>query len=123
MNGACPLPALARSRPRGNLGSRLAAAAVVLAAGCAGLQWDQPGTDAAAREHDLSECRNNARMQAQRETLPRAFTSPSPLATDPRGQLVVSQTSPRDADILLLQQDLTRACMEGRGYRLVPVDK
>jgi len=92
--------------------------AVLLAAGCAGVYWHKPETDAATLARELDECRQNARAQAQRETLPRAFASPLPMAADPRGQPVVSQLSSRDADILLLEQDLTRACMEGKGYKL-----
>ena len=118
------LGTLTPSRPRGISCLRLAAAAaVMLAAGCASLQWHKPGTDAAALAHDLAECRHSGRTQAQTETLPRAFTSPTPLATTPRAQPVVIGSNQRDADILLLEQDLTRACMEGKGYRLVPADK
>lgn len=92
----------------------------MFATGCAGLQWDKPGTDAEALARDLEECRQSARSQAERETLPRAFMSPLPLSTDPRGQPALSQSNSRDADILLLQQDLTRSCMDGRGYKLAP---
>jgi len=110
-------------RSKGILISQLAAAAaIVLAAGCASLQWHKPGTDAAALARDLAECRHSGRTQAQTETLPRAFTSPTPLATTPRAQPVVIGSNQRDADILLLEQDLTRACMEGKGYRLVPAE-
>ena len=114
------LGTLTPSRPRGISCLRLAAAAVMLAAGCASLQWHKPGTDAAALAHDLAECRHSGRTQAQTETLPRAFTSPTPFATTPRAQPVVIGSNQRDADILLLEQDLTRACMEGKGYKLAP---
>jgi hypothetical protein len=95
---------------------------VMLAAGCANLQWHKPEADADALARDIEECRQSARAQAQRETLPRAFTSPLPITADRRGQVAAGPSSSRDADVLLLEQNLTRACMENKGYRLAPAE-
>jgi len=104
---------------------RLSAVAVIalVAAGCADLRWHKPGTDPATLEEDLGQCRMDARMQAGRETLPRPLTSPPMIGADAKGNPVVVQSSSRDTDRLLREQDLTRICMRGKGYALAPVEK
>ena len=87
--------------------------------GCADLQWHKPGASAQALESDLLECRGQARLG----------TGPDArLVRSDAGRLVGLSSitlSPAasgrlDADRFLAEHDLTRICMNRRGYELVP---
>jgi hypothetical protein len=91
-------------------------------AGCAEVRWHKAGTDAAALEKDLDQCRQTAQMEARHETLPRTV-APSMIATDPQGRPIAIQPIASDSERFLLEQDLTRHCMRGKGYELVPAEK
>ena len=96
--------------------------AVTLVTGCAELTWHKEGISAATLEHDLAECRGEARLGAGPDArllrsdagrlVGLASTSVSPAAS---GRL--------DGDRFLTEHDLTRICMNRRGYELVPVEK
>jgi hypothetical protein len=97
-----------------------AAAAVALwMAGCADLAWHKPGTTQATLDQELGQCRQDARLQANRELLP-TLTAPLMTGADPQGRPIVVQSQQHDAERLLLEQDLTRRCMRGKGYELKP---
>lgn len=98
----------------------LSAATVLalLAAGCADLHWHKSGVAEGTLEEDLERCRQEARLQARRETLP-LFTAPLVIGTDPQRRPIVVQSHQRDAERLVTEQDLTRNCMRGKGYELV----
>jgi hypothetical protein len=107
-----------------NNASLLAVAMVALsAAGCAELRWSKPGVDSARVEEDLAQCRSEARLQAQRMSLPRTAAGPPGLGTDPLGRAVPAPPRSRTEDPMLLEQDLTSSCMRGKGYALAPVER
>jgi len=70
-------------------------------------------------EEDLAQCRGEARLQAARASLPRTTAVPQ-LLTDPGGRPVPGPTRSRTDDPMLLEQDLTGACMRRNGYELAP---
>jgi hypothetical protein len=96
-----------------------AATALILAA-CAEMRWSKPGVGSAKLEEDLAQCRGEARMQASRESLPRSPGSPQAIRADAAGRPVVAPPASRGTDTLVLEQDLTSACMRGKGYELAP---
>jgi hypothetical protein len=87
------------------------------------MRWSKPGADPAKLEEDLAQCRGEARLQAARESAPRLPGSSPVLRTDAMGRPVVAQPGSRGTDSLVLEQDLTGACMRGKGYALGPVEK
>ena|SRR6185503_17494613 len=89
---------------------------VLLAAGCAEMHWSRPGVDPARVEEDLAQCRGEARLQAAR-VAPRS-TGLAVLPTDPMGRPIAGPSRARTEDLALLEQDLTGACMRGKGYSL-----
>ena len=96
----------------------------LLVAGCADLRWSKAGTDSAKVEEDLAQCRGEARIQASRVSLPRTSGLPSPgFGTDPMGRPVPAPSRSRTEDPMLLEQDLTGACMRGKGYELAPLER
>jgi hypothetical protein len=103
---------------------RLSAAGVLalLAVGCADLVWHKPGTPQATLNQEFEQCGQDARLQAGRELLP-TLTTPLMIGADPQRRPIVVQFHQRDADRLLLEQDLTRRCMRGRGYELKPAQR
>lgn len=103
---------------------RLSAASAVALwmAGCAELHWHKPGTTQANVDQELEQCRQDAGLQAGRELLP-ALISPLVVGADPQGRPIVVQSHQHDAERLLLEQELTRTCMRGKGYELVPREK
>lgn len=90
---------------------------------CAEMRWSKPGADSAKLEEDLGQCRGEARLQAARESLPRMPGSSPALRTDSTGRPVVAQPGSHGTDSLVLEQELTGACMRGKGYALAPVDR
>jgi len=90
-------------------------------AGCAEAHWHKAGAEAAVREQDLAQCRQTAQLEARYQTVP-TLGSQVMIGADPQGRPIVKQGMP-DTDRFLLEQDLVRACMRGRGYELVPADK
>jgi hypothetical protein len=104
------------------IGANLSAVAVVvlMAAGCADLRWQKPGGSDAALEEDLAECRSQARLRTSRFSNPFATDWPRVVGADALGRPVVSPFSRLDSDSFLVEHDLTRQCMNGKGYDLVP---
>jgi hypothetical protein len=92
----------------------------LLAAGCADVEWQKAGTDRAATGRDLSECTQEARLQAGRETIPRLVAAPV-ITIDPQGRPTPVHPAPQDADRMLIEQRHTRDCMQKQGYELAPV--
>ena len=93
------------------------------AAGCADLRWHKDGADAAALERDLGECQQQARAQAARESWSQGISNPPVIGADAQGRVILSQPGRFDTDRFLMEHDLARACMNGKGYELVPVEK
>ena len=100
-----------------------AVALVFLVAACAPLEWRKDGTDAAALQRDQSECQDEARLRARVEAPLFGQPPPAPVGMDNRGRAVTGRAARYDTDRALAEHDLTRACMEGRGYELAPVEK
>jgi hypothetical protein len=97
----------------------LALLLAALAAGCAQLRWHKAGADAAALERDLMECQ----VRATRLAGPAVLFAPDVVGVDERGRVVMGRSSRLESDRLMLEHDLTGACMRERGYELVPVNK
>ena len=103
------------------LSALAAVAALASAAGCADLHWYKEGTSAQALESDLAECRGEARRNA----------GPDPRLLRPDAGRIVAGSTFRpaassgqlDGDRFLVEHDLTRICMQRRGYELVPAQK
>jgi hypothetical protein len=96
---------------------RVVLCAAVLAAGCTTWQWQKPGADAAALEHDLDECQQQASARSYRFALsasPELIVTPGGAAGLVRPTHAVPPLDPA------LQSDLLDACMRAKGYRLVP---
>ena len=112
------LPAFIRVYPR------LSAVAVLalLMTGCADLQWHKPGAAQATAEQELERCRQEARVRAGWEALPVIALSQE-RGADPFGRPIVVQSHQRDAERLMAEQNLTRTCMRGKGYDLIPAEK
>jgi hypothetical protein len=97
-------------------------APALMLAGCADLQWHKAGASAQAMESDLADCRGQARLGTGPDT--------KLLRTD-AGRLVgltSSSISPAasgrlDGERFLAEHDLTRICMNRRGYELAPAEK
>lgn len=90
---------------------------------CAELRWHKPGADIESLKQDLEQCRQTARVRAAREAWPFGLTTPQMVGVDRQGRTIVVQPYPRDTERFLLEHDLTRMCMNGKGYTLVPVEK
>lgn len=97
-----------------------AVALSLLVAACAPLEWRKDGGDAAARERDLDECRDRARSQAQQEAPLFGQPRPPDVGFDTRGRVVTGHSGRYDTERALLENDINRRCMTGRGYQLEP---
>ena len=111
----------------GNPRFRNTAAALALAgalAGCTELRWHRDGANAVTHDRDLNECQAHAIAEARRE-LPMVFSPEVPRTVGvTRTGLPVMDTSNRYAnERTMLEGDLTRRCMQDKGYALVPVEK
>ena len=90
------------------------AAVVLLAAGCAEMQWSRPGADAALVARDQDECR----AQALQRAIPSVAARGTPDArtsmpgTPPQGQ--------GSSDRFVAEHEEMRRCMLQRGYELKP---
>jgi len=100
---------------------RLAAlGAGLVCCACADLQWHKEGASAQALETDLAECRGEARMNAGPD--PR-FLRPDAgriIGIDSTSRPVPASSGRLDGDRFLVEHDLTRICMNRRGYELAP---
>ena len=94
---------------------------LIFGSGCAPLQWHKDGADAATFERDVSECQDQARMQARVEAPLFGQPPPAPVGLDSRGRVVTGRAARYDTDRALLEHDFMRACMQERGYELAPV--
>ena len=95
----------------------------VLATGCAELRWHKDGIEAAALEQDLAACRQSARLRAYREAWLFGVTPPYFIGMDPQGRSIMTYPNQLEMDRFLLEHDLMRDCMRGKGYQHVPVEK
>lgn len=93
-------------------------AAALLLTACADLRWARPGTDAAAAEHDLEQCRQQAELDA-RHMLPPRGAQPS-VAMNRDGSVTATRRPAYDTDRFLLEQDFAAACMRKKGYQREP---
>jgi hypothetical protein len=105
-------------------GWRLAViSAGLLCGACADLQWHKTGATAEALESDFAECRGEARMNAGPD--PR-FLRPDAgriVGVDSASRPVPASSGRLDGDRFLVEHDLTRICMNRRGYELAPAEK
>jgi hypothetical protein len=99
-----------------------AVALVVLVAACAEMQWSKDGAAPADLERDLAGCREQAHVQAERQSVPHA-AGPRIVGVDAAGRPIVSQPERIDGDRFLAERDLTRHCMGRKGYKLAPAEK
>jgi hypothetical protein len=90
---------------------------------CTALRWHKEGADAATRDHDLGECRNQARLRARQEAPLFGQPPPSPIGMDSSGRVVTGRAGRYDTERALMENDFTRACMKERGYGLTPAEK
>jgi hypothetical protein len=115
---------LVYSRHLGAVTRRLAAlAALAVSVGCTDLQWHKAGATAEALESDVAECRGEARMNAGPD--PR-FLRPDAgriVGVDSASRPVPGSSGRLDGDRFLVEHDLTRICMNRRGYELAPAEK
>jgi hypothetical protein len=84
------------------------------------LEWSKPGSTPAALERDLVDCRGEARLNAGPD--PR-FARPDAgriVGVDAAGRPSPGSSGRLDSDRFLVEHDLTRQCMERRGYELAP---
>lgn len=102
---------------------RLAAigAAATLVAACADLAWHKDGAGPEALERDLVECRAEARFRAG-PGLPFGDL-PRVVGLDAVGRPIMASPGRADSDRFLLEHDLARHCMQGKGYELVPAKR
>jgi hypothetical protein len=94
--------------------------AAFLTAGCSGLRWHKESADAATLERDLGECQGQARLRAQHEAPLFGLPRPPVVGMDVQGRVVTGHAGRYDTDRAILEHDLTRACMQERGYGLAP---
>ncbi len=97
------------------LRSFASALALVLAA-CSQLEWRKPGGDGTALAQDLTNCRALAHDKAARA----GNIGLPPPVSDPR---FGPPPGPSLAEQRLQEQQAVDACMRGKGYALVPVEK
>lgn len=102
----------------------VAAAAVLgLSAGCAELSWHRAGTDTAALEHDLRDCRQRARAYSAHFAWPFPNSGTRLVATDRAGRPVITPYPYRtwlENDRSVLESELIGDCMRDKGYVLAP---
>jgi hypothetical protein len=99
------------------------ALAVLAAAGCGDLRWHKPGASASMLEQDLGECQAQARLRSSHFARPFAPDWPRVIGMDARGRPVTAPYDRLDTDRFLYEHDLTRNCMNEKGYGLVPAEK
>lgn len=100
-----------------------AAALIALAAGCAELQWQKEGATAEATENDLAECRGEARINAGPDA---RFVRPDAgriVGLSAGGRPVPGSAGALHTDRFIAEHDLTRTCMQRKGYELAPAVK
>ncbi len=105
-------------------GRRLAAiSAGLLCGACADLQWHKAGTTAETLETDLADCRGEARRNAGPD--PRLVRPDAGriIGLDAASRPVTASSGRLDGDRFLAEHDLTRICMNRRGYELAPLEK
>jgi hypothetical protein len=104
---------------------RLSAVAfsVVLAAGCAELRWHKDGASAAMTEQDLAACQQQARSRAVHDVWPSVPALPQWIGVDSLGRPIASYPYRYETDRFILEHDLARSCMWGKGYELAPTAK
>jgi len=98
------------------------AASLLLCAGCADLRWEKAGASASLLEQDLSECQSQARLTAPHFARPFG-PDLRVIGMDARGRPVTAPYDRLDSDRFLYEHDLTRRCMNQKGYDLVPADR
>ena len=86
------------------------------------MSWQKAGVDVAALDEDLQQCRQVARLWARYQEWPR-LDSPLAIRADPQGRPFVAPNTNQLTDRYLREHDLTRDCMQGKGYSLVRQSK
>ncbi len=91
-------------------------AGLVLAGGCAQLEWHKDDSTAETREHDLAECTLQARSEALR--LPAPQPSAPQVIIDPQGRVLTVHPPRQDHEHFFAEYHLLRTCLRARGYVL-----
>jgi hypothetical protein len=94
--------------------------------GCAEMQmqWQKSGADPAVLRNDLADCQMTARTGALHQSQVRIFSPSAGLPAE--SNALRFQTEPPvggEGTRYLAEYDLTRACMQQRGYALEPVKR
>ena len=86
---------------------------------CADVAWERQGTDSSGARGDLSECRRASEYQAFQMGINPAGNTPN-VVVGPGGPVVTFQGPTANSQHeSLLVQNLTRECMEKKGYGLI----
>jgi len=98
----------------------LCAALLLLACGCAQLEWHKTGATGENNvDHDQVQCTAQARLEAWRR-MPLRPTPVPQLIVDQQGRSIVVHNTPPDSERFFLEQSLLRQCMTELGYNLQP---
>ena len=97
--------------------SKLLFATLCLLSGCASYQWEKNGGNRPAAATDLEECHELAHLQSAGSPA-RANRAPATSAPGKgKETMIASHSSVAETP---MEMDQENACMEARGYRLVP---
>ena len=94
-----------------------------LSAGCAELDWHRDGSDSAALELELQDCRQLARADTAHLAWPFPNNTARLVVTNRAGRAVATPSPYStwlDADRSVLESELDGACMRNKGYTLGP---
>lgn len=100
-----------------------AIAIFLLLGGCADLRWTREGVDDATLARDLDDCARSAHVQASSQVISAGPATPQVMGVDPQGRAFVANPFPASSDRFIVEHDLERLCMTGKGYQLAPVKK
>jgi hypothetical protein len=91
---------------------------LLLASGCAPLEWRHTGSGEHNVDNDQAQCTAQARLEA-RQRLPLQPAPVPQVIVDQQGRtIVVQNTKLPDSERFFLEQSLLRQCMTERGYIL-----
>ncbi len=97
--------------------SKLLFAALCLLSGCASYQWERSGGSGSAAASDLEECHELAHLQSARNPAKPSPINATSVPENGKETLITSHSSVAETP---MEMDQENACMQARGYRLVP---
>ena len=86
------------------------------------MEWHKVDATAEAKDRDLTECTERARIAA-REQVPVWYRPSQPTIVDNRRLADPIETARFDTERFQVAQDLMRSCMRERGYVLQPRER